>query len=200
MPLTRSAGRPTTTPTAAETSPAAAIGQGKRQPGADERRLGVRADAEEGRMAEREQAGEAGEQHQAEADHRVDEDEGELRQPVLRDDPGRGQHRQHQQAVPEHVPAVLGQADVLQVAGLEEEAHQTFLRSFSPKMPFGRTTSISSTTDVGRDVLEALGQVEAGRGFDDADHEAADDRPGRLPKPPTTAAGIAFRPMIPMLA
>ena len=70
MPLTRSAGRPTTTPTAAETSPAAAIASGNGHAGADEHGLGVRADAEEGGMAEREQPGEAGEQHQAEADDR----------------------------------------------------------------------------------------------------------------------------------
>ena len=67
-------------------------------------------------MAEREQAGVAGQQHQAEADDRIDEDEGELGQPVLGHEPRRGEQRQHQQAVPERLPAVLDEADVLEVA------------------------------------------------------------------------------------
>jgi hypothetical protein len=52
-------------------------------------------------------------------------------------------------AVPEALPAVLGERDVLLVAGLEDEAHggaQTFLRIVSPNRPFGLTISITSTT------------------------------------------------------
>jgi hypothetical protein len=85
--------------------------------------LGVCADAQEGRVAQREQAGEAGQQHQAEADDAVDQHEGELGQPVLGKEPGRGDQQQAQRAVPEHVAAVPGQLNVLAVVGLEDETH-----------------------------------------------------------------------------
>ena len=97
-------------------------------------------------MAEREEAGVAGEQHQAEADDGVDQHERQLGEPVLGEQPRRGEQREHEQAIPERLPAVLDEADVLEVGRLEEEAHQTFLRSFSPNSPFGRTTSMIRTT------------------------------------------------------
>ena len=146
MPLTRSAGRPTTTPAAAEINAAAAKLNGNGQPALPSDGFGVRADAEERGVAEREQAGVAGEQHQAEADDGVDQHEGELGEPVLGEQPRRREQRGDEQAVPERLPAVLDEADVLEVGRLEEEAHQTFLRSFSPNRPFGRTTSMIRTT------------------------------------------------------
>ena len=88
-----------------------------------QQRLGVGADREEGRVAERDLPGEADEQHQPEADDRIDEDEVQLRQDVLAGDERRGEQHQAQQPVPEELPAVLEQADVLVVAGLEDEAH-----------------------------------------------------------------------------
>ena len=59
-------------PTAAEQRAAQASASGNGTPALDQHRLGIGADAEERRMAERELAGEAGEQHQAEADDGVD--------------------------------------------------------------------------------------------------------------------------------
>ena len=60
----------------------------------------------------------------------------------------RGQEQQHEQAVPEPLAAVLEQADVLLVVGLEEEAQGSDLLSsrVSPKMPEGLTSSTASTT------------------------------------------------------
>jgi hypothetical protein len=81
-------------------------------------------------VADGEQAGEAGQQHQPQAHDGIDQHEGHLRQPVLGNSHGRGQQPAGQQAVPEDVPAMLGQVDVLGVAGLEDETHQTFLRIF----------------------------------------------------------------------
>ena len=52
-----------------------------------QQRLGVGADGEERRVAERDLAGEADQQHQAEADDGVDADELQLRQHVLADQP-----------------------------------------------------------------------------------------------------------------
>ena len=48
-------------------------------------------------------------------------------------------------------PPCFGDADVLRVVGLEEEAHRprsryTFFIVVSPKMPEGRTSSTTSTT------------------------------------------------------
>ena len=68
--------------------------QRERPAGVAEHGFGVRADAEERGMAEREQAGVAGEQHQPEADDGVDQHEGELGEPVLGEQPRRGEQRE----------------------------------------------------------------------------------------------------------
>ncbi|MNT51266.1 hypothetical protein D3C72_1882260 [compost metagenome] len=92
-------------------------------------------------MAQRKQAGEAGQQHQPQAHHGVDQHKGELRQPVLLDHPGRGQQEQAQQAVPEHVPAVFGELDVLVVVGLENKPHRIPPASPAALPPRGGATS-----------------------------------------------------------
>ncbi len=89
----------------------------------DQHALRVGPGAQEGRVPDRELPGEAGQQHQPQAHHRIDEHEVELREPVFVERPGRGQQREAEQRIPEAVPAVLGERDVLRVAGLEEEAH-----------------------------------------------------------------------------
>jgi hypothetical protein len=108
--------------------------------------LGVGAHGEEAGVAERHLAGEAGQQHQAEADDGVDADEAELRQRIFRQHEGRGEQGHGQRGVPELLAAVLEQRDVLLVAGFEQEMHQTFFVRFSPNRPLGLTTSITSTT------------------------------------------------------
>ena len=113
--------------------------------GVDHYRLGVGAHPQKRRVAQREQTGEAGQQHQPQAHNRVNQHKGELRQPVLVHQPGRCEQEQAQQAVPEHMAAVFGQPDVLVVIGLEQESH-TFFRSCSPNRPLGLSTSMSSTT------------------------------------------------------
>jgi hypothetical protein len=70
-------------------------------------------------MADGEEAGETGQQHQPQADDAVDQDEGELGQQVFRQQPRRCQQPQAQQPVPEDMAAVLGELDVLAVVGLE---------------------------------------------------------------------------------
>ena len=96
-------------------------------------------------MADREQAGEARQQHQPEPDDAVDQHEGQLRQPVLGKQPRRGEQHEQQHAVPEAMARVLRERDVLVVRGLEQEPHTFFLR-FSPNKPLGFTISIRSTT------------------------------------------------------
>ena len=74
-------------------------------------------------MTERNLAGEAGQQHQAEADDGVDADEGDLRQRVFRQQKRRGNQGNGQGGVPETLAAMLEQGDVLLVACLEYEMH-----------------------------------------------------------------------------
>ena len=74
-------------------------------------------------MAQREQAGEACQQHQAQAGYGIDQDEGQLRQVVLGKQPGRGQQQEQQCTVPEDVATVFGKLDVLPVVGLENKSH-----------------------------------------------------------------------------
>jgi hypothetical protein len=85
--------------------------------------LGVGAHGEEGGMAERDLAGEADQDHQADAGDRIDPDEDQLRDPVVGQQPRGGGEREQQRAVPEYLAAMLEQADVLLVIGLEEKAH-----------------------------------------------------------------------------
>jgi hypothetical protein len=63
-------------------------------------------------VAQRELAGEARQQHQPQADDAVDEHEGQLRQPVFGQQPGRGQQGSAAGRT-RTLAAVLGQADVL---------------------------------------------------------------------------------------
>jgi len=110
--------------------------------------LGIGPHAHEGGLTDRDLAGVARQQHQAQAHDGVDQHETELRQPVLLKQHGRNQQHRHQCAVPESMTLMLGERDILLVAGLEDETHgnQTFLRSFSPNKPFGLNHSISNTT------------------------------------------------------
>ena len=97
-------------------------------------------------MADGKQPGKAGQHHQAQAHDRIDQDEGQLREQVLRHQPGRRQQQQAQQPIPEAMAVVLGQAQVLLVTGLEQKAHQTFFLRRSPNSPLGLTMSMMSTT------------------------------------------------------
>ena len=74
-------------------------------------------------MAERDLPGVADQQHQPETDDGVDADEMELRQHVAADQERRCEQQHAEQAVPEDLSAVLEQADVLVVIGLEDETH-----------------------------------------------------------------------------
>src|SRR6476661_1736870 len=76
-------------------------------------------------MTERDLPGVPGEQHQAEANGRIDADELKLGENVAADEIRRRKKEQSEQPVPEDLPAVLKQPDVLRVAGLEEETHQS---------------------------------------------------------------------------
>jgi hypothetical protein len=71
--------------------------QRERPAHAGQYRLRVRAHAKERRVADRELPGKAGQQHQAHAHDAVDQDEGQLRQQVFADQPGR-QHQQQRTA------------------------------------------------------------------------------------------------------
>ena len=101
-------------------------GQGNRKgyAGIGHDRLGVRAHPQKGSMAQGEQASEAGQQHQPKPRNRVDQDKGQLRQPVLGKQPGCRYQQQHQRAVPEHMAGVLGKIDVLPVVGFEDKSHE----------------------------------------------------------------------------
>ena len=103
-------------PTAAENSAAHDDREHERHAGGLQQRLGVGADRQECRMAERDLPGVADQQHQPEADDRVDADEMQLRQDVFAQQERRGEQQNAEQAVPEHLSAVLEQADVLVVA------------------------------------------------------------------------------------
>ncbi len=71
-------------------------------------------------MAERALAGEAGQDHQGDADDGVDEDEDELALEIARQHQRRREHERDQREAYDHqLPAVLEEADVLVVAGLE---------------------------------------------------------------------------------
>src|ERR1041384_7362482 len=83
-------------------------------------------------MSERDLPGIADEQHQPEADDRIDADELQLREHVAADQIRRGEQQHAEQAVPEQLPAVLEQADVLVVVGFENETHQS---TSSPLVP-----------------------------------------------------------------
>jgi hypothetical protein len=98
-------------------------GDGERNASVHHDGFGVRSHPQKCRVSQGKQAGEASQQHQAQAHDGVNEHEGELGQPVFLDHPRCRQQEQQQQAVPEHVPAMLGQLDVLVVVGLENKAH-----------------------------------------------------------------------------
>ena len=90
------------------------------------RRIG--ADRQKGGVAERGLPGEAGEDHQADADGGVDADEHQLADQIARQHERRDQQKRQQDAVGNDVAAVRKQPDVVFVIGLEEEPHQTFFR------------------------------------------------------------------------
>jgi hypothetical protein len=92
-----------------------------------QQRLGVGTRREKRRVAERNLAGITDQQHQAEADDRVDADEVKLRQHIAADQVRRCEQHQEKQPIPEDLSAVLKQADVLRVIGLEDETHQLLL-------------------------------------------------------------------------
>ncbi|MNV56452.1 hypothetical protein D3C71_1487360 [compost metagenome] len=97
--------------------------QRKRPSHAREHGLRISPHAQKGRVPEREQPREPGQQHEPQSHDGVDQHKGELGQPILGRHPGRSHQRQAQQAVPEHMAAMFGQAQVLFVAGLEDESH-----------------------------------------------------------------------------
>ncbi len=84
---------------------------------------GIGADRQEGGVAQRGLAGEAGEDDQRHAHDGVDEDEDDLALQVAAHEIGRGDGHRQQQAVGPPVAAVLQQLDVLVVVGLEDETH-----------------------------------------------------------------------------
>ncbi len=138
---------------------------GKGYPGVGHHRLRVSPDPEKGRVAQREQAGEAGQQHQAQAGNRIDQDEGQLGQPVFGEQPGCGQQQQQQGAVPEDMAAVLGEIDVLTVVSLEDKTHVNlnFLAEFFAKEAIGFDHQHDQHHHIGGDVLDAVGRVKAGQ-------------------------------------
>jgi hypothetical protein len=110
--------------------------------------VGVGADRQEGAVAEADKPGEADQQHQADAGDRQNEDLSEFADIEDRQQPRRRQHRQPEQAVPEDLAAVLEQTDVVEIGGLEQDAHgcrpQTFLRCNVENSPCGRSISTMS--------------------------------------------------------
>ena len=89
----------------------------------DEVGVSVGTDAEEGRVAERHQAGVADQHHQRDAADAVDEDPGGLADVVVVHQQRQDEHQDGEQAVPEGIDLVAEDADVLVVGGLELEAH-----------------------------------------------------------------------------
>ena len=99
-------------------------------------------------MAERNLAGEAGEDQQPDADDGVDEYEHQLALQIRSDQKRRQQDDNEQRAVGPRIAAVLEQADVLVVIGLEDRTHrrlQTFLCRLRPNRPSGLTISTTSS-------------------------------------------------------
>ena len=88
--------------------------------------LGVGSDREECRVAERDLPGVPDEQHQPEADDRIDADELQLREDVAADEIRHRKQEHAEQPIPEDLAAVLKQADVLGVVGFEDETHSDF--------------------------------------------------------------------------
>jgi hypothetical protein len=65
---------------------------------------------------------------------------------IAADEEGRGEQQNTEQAVPEHLSAMLEQADVLIVVGLEDETHQLFLmRMISSDLPTPAEALIHTT-------------------------------------------------------
>jgi len=93
------------------------------QAGVRQDRLRVGTDAEKGRVAQRKQTGKPDRQHQSESGDGVDQDESQLGQVVLGKQPRCCEQQQQQDAVPEHMAAMLGKIDVLPVVGLEDKSH-----------------------------------------------------------------------------
>src|SRR5215470_3787671 len=98
-PVMRRAGSPTSTPVAE-----------------------VRADAEEGGVAQADQAGIAGEGHEAEPAQAVDQHEADVDE-VGGHEPGQEEEDHEEGRVPVPLHAVREERQVLRVGGLEEEAH-----------------------------------------------------------------------------
>ncbi len=107
--------------------------------------MGVRADCEKRRVTQAHLARVTREQHEPETGYRVNEHKRQLADVKTAQYQGRQQQREHQQAVPGDVRAVLEKADVLLVAGFEDEPHnQTFFCCMVEKIPSGRASNTSS--------------------------------------------------------
>src|SRR5260370_31586435 len=111
-------------------------------------RGGMAADRKARRMAGTSLGGEAGTDQQTAADDGVDEHEHQLALQIRSDQERRQEDETQQRAVGPAVAAVLEQADVLVVIGLEDRAHrgfQTFLCRLRPNRPSGLTISTTSS-------------------------------------------------------
>src|SRR5262249_26064741 len=84
------------------------------------------------------------------------------------------------------------QPDVVFVIGLEDETHGLTSNLFSrvkAEQAFGLEQQHREQDDIGRDVLPALRQVEAGHALDHADQHAADQRARKGPEAARTGGG-----------
>src|SRR4029077_11081549 len=90
----------------------------------------------------------------------IDADELKLREHVAADEIRRGEQQQQQQSVPEDLSAVLEQADVLRVVGLEEKTHLHFLPRRLAENSRRHEQQNDQHDHVGRNVLEAFRQIE----------------------------------------
>src|SRR5690348_17302410 len=124
----------------------------------DEIGVRIRADPEERRVAETDEARVAGQHHQRDAAQSIDEDEREV--PRVVGQYARQQHqRQQQRDVPVALDGIAEEPQVLAVSGLERESHaQTRLRPTAPNIPCGRTASTSSSTTYAATSLNPWGR------------------------------------------
>src|SRR6516164_5254746 len=141
----------------------------------------VGADRKECGVSERGLSGKSGQDQKRHADGRVNAYEDELADEITGEDVGRDDKQRHQRAVGPHIAGVGKQLYVVFVVGLEQEPHGAPLNLLAhgkAEQAFGPEQQDEQQHDIGRDVLPAFGQIEAGHALDHADQDATNDRAG----------------------